>query len=169
MRMPLVRSGLGDRNVQLLFHYSVFVVLFSVGSCFAQVVVIRAVNGNNGQPLQGRQVSVSLLYGKGEPAPEKYEASLNLVTDANGEAHFALPSPAPAHISAQVRVPESWRCGCGVLATTEELIHTGVVAPGATVGSGNPATGAKIVPGEILFSARPLSFWERLLYPFVKG
>src|SRR5579885_3162217 len=101
--------------MQPLNRYLAFVAVSLLGSCSAQVVVIRAINGNNGQPLQGRQVSVSLLYGKGEPAPKKYDASLNLVTDVKGEVQFALPSPVPAHISAQVRVPESWRCGCRVL------------------------------------------------------
>ncbi len=156
-------------DVRLFFRYLVFGVLFSLGSCLAQVVTIRVVNAKNGQPLQGRQVSVSLLYEKDEPVPEKYDANLSLLTDANGEVHFALSNPAPAHISAQVRVPESWRCACGVLATTEELTRSGIVASRATAGSGKPATPAKAVPGEIVFSARPLSFWERLLYPFVKG
>jgi len=153
--------------VQFFFRYLVIVALFSLGSCFAQVVAVRVVNANNGQPLQGRQVSVSLLYEKGEPVPEKYDANLSLLTDAKGEVHFALPNPAPAHISAQVHMPDSWRCACGILAPTEELIHSGIVAPGVT--AGKPATAAKAVPGEILFSAGPLSFWERLLYPFVKG
>lgn len=157
--------------MQLFFRYLVIVVvvaLFSLGSCFAQVVAIRVVNASNGQPLQGRQVSVSLLYERGEPVPEKYDANLNLLTDATGEVHFTLPSPAPAHISVQAHVPESWRCACGILAPTEELIRSGIVAPGATTGSGKPSTPAKAVPGEVLFSARPLSLWERLFYPFVK-
>jgi hypothetical protein len=155
--------------VQLFFRYLVIVVivaLFSLGSCFAQVVAVRVVNASNGQPLQGRQVSVSLLYEKGEPVPQKYDANLNLLTDANGEVHFTLPSPAPTHISVQARLPESWRCACGILAPTEELIRSGIVAPGAT--AGKSSIPAKAVPGEILFSGRPLSFWERLLYPFVK-
>ena len=149
-------------------RYLVFVALFSLGSCFAQVVTIRIVNPNNGKPLHGRQVSVSLRYEKGESVPEKYDANLNLVTDANGEVRFALPNPAPRYISAEVSLPEIWGC-CGLLATTDEVIRVGIVGPVGTVGSGRSAPPAKAVPGEILFLARPPSLWERLLYPLMKS
>jgi len=155
--------------VQLFFRHLVFVVLFSLSSCFAQVVTIRVVNANNGQGLRKQQVYVSLLYEKGESVPEKYDANLSLLTDANGEVRFALPNPAPAHMSASVRLPEHWLCGCGVLVTTGEVISRGIVGPGAAAGIGRPATPAKAAPGEILILARPLSFWERLLYPLEKS
>ena len=155
----------------MLFRCAAFIFLVSLGSsCLAQTVTIRVVNANDGRPLQGQPVSVSLLYGKGETTPAKYDANLSLQTDANGEARFVLPKPAPLHVSAQVHlVSEHWRCGCSVLVATDELVRNGIVGPLPGAGSGSRTASLKAVPGEILFVARPLSFWERLLYPFVKG
>jgi hypothetical protein len=73
LRMPLIAQSPpeSDEDVQLFFRYLVVAAVFSLGSCFAQVVTIRVVSPNNGKPLRGRQVSVSLLYEKGESVPEK--------------------------------------------------------------------------------------------------
>jgi hypothetical protein len=159
------------RDMTMLLRSSVCVLLLLVGPfCFAQVVTVRVINAADGHPLQKQHVSVSLLYEKGEKAPTKYDANLSLETDANGEAHFTLPGPAPPHISAQVRLTsEQWRCGCGVLAATADVIQKGIVGPLAGAEPKKSAAPVKASPGEILFVARPLSFFERLLYPFVKG
>jgi len=153
-------------------RYLTLLCVLSVGfSCPAQTVTIRVVNANDGSPLQHQPVSVSLLYEKGETTPAKYDANLSLQTDANGEIRFELPKPAPAHMAAQVRLTsEHWHCGCMVLAATQDVIEKGIVdsAASASESKRSPAL-VKAVPGEILFVARPLSFWERLLYPFVKG
>lgn len=155
----------------MLLRYLALIFMLSIGlTCFAQTVTIRVVNANDGSPLQHQPVSVSLLYENGQKPPAKYDANLKLQTDAHGEVRFVLPAPAPAHISAQVRVaPSRWRCGCGVLVATEELTRDGVVGPLPAADAGKFAAPFKAAPGEILFVARPLSFWERLLYPFVKG
>jgi len=154
----------------MFFRGFVCVLLLLVGPfCFAQTVTVRIMNAARGHPLQNQHVPVSLLYEKGEKTPAKYEANLTMKTDANGEAHFTLPEPAPPHISAQVRLTlEHLRCGCGVLATTEDVIQKGIVGP---LPGGQPKKAAatlKALSGEILIVARPLSFFERLLYPFVK-
>jgi hypothetical protein len=155
----------------MLFRGSVYVFLQMLGPlCLAQVVAIRVINAADGRPLQKQRVSVSLLYEKGEKTPAKYDANLSLETDANGEAQFTLPEPAPRHLSAQVRLTsEHWHCGCGVLAATGEVIQKGIVGPLPRAESKKSAPPVKADPGEILFVARPLSFFERLLYPFVKG
>jgi hypothetical protein len=155
----------------MFLRYLTLLCLLSVGfTCSAQTATIRVVNADDGSPLQHQPVSVSLLYDKGQVPPAKYDANLNFQTDADGEVHFVLPAPAPEHISAQVRVaPSHWRCGCEVLVATEELIRDGVVGRSPAANGGKSAALVKAVPGEILFVARPLSFWERLLYPFVKG
>lgn len=146
-----------------------FLPLLLGPSCFAQGVTVRVINAANGHPLQKQSVTVSLLYEKGERTPAKYDATLRLETDVNGEAHFRLPEP-PVHFSAQVRVDWShWKCGCGVLGSTDDLIRKGILGPVPTAKSENSATLFKVVAGEILFVARPLSFFERLLYPFLKG
>lgn len=139
--------------------------------CLAQTVTVRVVNASDGRPLQNQHVSVSLLYEKGEPAPVKFDANLSLQTDANGEARLVLPKPAPAHMAAQVRLTtEYWHCGCMVLAVTQDVIQKGIVdsAASASESKRSPSL-VKAVPGEILFVARPLSFWERLLAPLLSG
>jgi hypothetical protein len=134
-------------------------VLIWIGPvCPAQTITIRAVNGKNGYPLPRQNVTISLLYEKGEKAPAKYSAQLNLETDDNGETHFTLPEPPPAHLAASVRIDWShWRCPCALLDSTQNVLQSGVVkAEPSGKDSGNPK------PGEILFVARPLSLFYRL-------
>jgi hypothetical protein len=120
--------------------------------------------GQTGHPLQNQPISISLLYDKSEKTPAKYEA-LNLKTDEKGESQFSLPEPAPSQLAAQVHLTsEHWHCGCSVLATTQDLIQKGIVGPRSSK-SVNPVIAQ---PKEILFLARPFTFFERLLYPFVK-
>jgi hypothetical protein len=153
------------------FGHLICVLLACLGPpCHAQAVTIHVINGENGQSLQQKKVFVTLLYDDGRKPPAKYDANLAFETDKNGEARFSLPIPLPAHLAAQVHVDSGrWRCGCGALVATEDLLQKGIVGPVPPTESRKPAIPVKAVPGEILFVARPLSFFERLLYPFVKG
>ena len=146
-----------------------FLVLLWVGNlCLAQAVTVRVVNADNSRPLQKQQVSVTLLYSKGERTPAKYDATLSLETDVNGEAEFRLPEPPPAHLAAQVRIDWGrWHCGCGVLGVTQDVIQKGIVESAADRKKSPAPTEA--IPGEILFVVRPLSFFERIMYPLLKG
>ena len=108
------------------------------------------------------------FYDKGERRPAKYDAALSLETDVNGQAQFTLPEPAPGHLAAQIRIDWGhWDCVCSVLAATQDVVQKGFVDSAAPKKS--TAAPVKAVPGEILFAVRPLSFFERLLHPFVKG
>lgn len=121
--------------------------------CMAQVVTVRIVNASDGHPLEKQKVSVG---------------SLSLETDANGKAQFNLPEPAPAHLMVLVTVDWGrWHCRCGTLAATKDVIQTGIVESAAD--SKKSAAFEKATPGEILFVVRPLSFFERLFYPLLKG
>jgi hypothetical protein len=136
-----------------------------------QEVTVRVINVANGRPLPKQAFSVSLLYDKkyDQEIPAKYDAVLNLETDANGEAHFKLPEPPPVHFSAQARVDWShWKCGCAIMGSTNDLIQKGIVGPVAAIDSKKYAALLKPAPGQILFVARPLSLIERLLYPLTK-
>jgi hypothetical protein len=157
--------------MRLFLRYLVFAALLSRGyMCFAQAVTIRVVNADNGRPLRDQQVNVSLLYQGGEAVPEKYDAHLSFHTDANGEVRFVLPHPAPGHLSAQVELnPAHWHCACGSLASTEELVSNGIVSQMPPGRQGKSAVPTTATPAQILFFARPLSFWQRLLYPLAKG
>jgi len=152
-------------------RFFVFVLLLCLGPvCLAQELTVRLINAANGRPLQKQPVSVSFLYDKryDKSIPAKYDAVLNFETDVNGEAHFVLPIPPPAHFSAQVRVDWSrWHCGCGILGSTDDLIGKGIVGPVRATDSTTSAA-FKAVPGQVLFVARPLSFFERLIYPILK-
>jgi hypothetical protein len=145
-----------------------FLLLCGGPLCLAQAVTIQVINGDNGRPLQKQIVSVTILYGKGESAPAKYDATLDIETDVNGAAQFRLPEPAPAQFAAQVRMDWArWHCGCGVLAVTQVVIQKGIVESAAD--RKKSAVPMNPVPGQILFVARPLSLFERLLSPLLKG
>jgi len=146
------------------FFFSFYLVC-AVQMCLGQKIIVRVVDSRNGHPLPEQQISISFLYGENGKASQG--KPLLLQTDAEGQAFFSLPEPLPQHLSAQVHLSSHhWRCGCAVLVSTQDLIQKGAV--GAE--SQKPASGAaKAGPGEIVFVARPLGFFERLLYPLVKG
>jgi hypothetical protein len=156
--------------VKPVFRYLAFLLVLSLRpSAQAQEVTVRIVNAANGQPLPKQAVSVSFLYVQkyDKEIPARNDTALHLDTDANGEAHFRLPEPPPAHLSASVRVDWShWKCACWVMGSTDDLIHKGLVGP--EVAAGKSSLDIKPAPGEILFLTRPLSFLERLLYPLMK-
>jgi hypothetical protein len=139
--------------------------LLSLGSsCFAQAITVRIVS-TDGKLPQKQQVTVSLLYGAGERTPANYERILNGETDANGEVRFQIPEPAPVHLSAWVRLsPDHWHCGCVALAVTQDVFQKGIVQSAAD----KKSAPIKAMPGQILFVARPDTFFERLLGPLVR-
>lgn len=157
--------------METFFRYLICVLLLWLGPfCLAQAVTIRVINADGGRPLQKQKVSVTLLYDKGEKRPAKYDATLALETNTSGEAQIKLPEPAPAHLAVSLPIDWGrWHCAgaCGVLAVTQDVIGKGIVESAAD----HKKSGASIeaIPGEILFIVRPLSFFERLLYPLVKG
>ena len=158
-------------EVATTLRYLTCLLLLSVGpSCLAQEAKIRVINGANGSPLPKLTVSVSFLNDKkyDKEIPGHHGASLNFETDENGEAHFTFPQPRPAHFSAQVRVDSHWHCGCGILGSTEDLVREGINGPLPVGDEKKFAAHYKAAPGEILVIARPLSFFERLLYPLMK-
>jgi hypothetical protein len=146
-----------------------FLLLWISPSCFGQVIRVRIINGENGHALPKQQVSVTLFYEKGEQKPAKYDAVLNLETDVNGEAQFKLPVPPPVHFSATVSVDWSrWKCACGILGSTDDLIQKGIMWPEPTNKSKNSDALFTAAPGEVLFVFHPLTFFERLFYPLYK-
>lgn len=147
-----------------------FLMLSVAPSCVAQEVKIRVINGADGRPLPKLAISVAFLYDKkyDKEIPANYDVSLKLETDKNGEVHFKFPQPPPVHFSAQVRVDLHWHCGCLILASTEDLVREGINGPIAVSDEKKFAARYRAAPGEILVIARPLSFFERLLYPLMK-
>ncbi len=158
-------------NKRYFRFLSWLLLLWISPSCFGQVIRVRIINGENGHPLPKQQVSVTLLYDKkyDKEIPAKYDAVLNRETDANGKAHFKLPEPPPVHFSALVPVDWSrWKCACGILGSTDDLIQKGIMWPEPTNKSKNSDALFMAAPGEILFVFHPLTFFERLFYPLLK-
>ena len=133
-----------------------------------QIIRIKIISAKDGEPLKDQSVSISLLYEKTQQAPPNTDTHLQLHTNANGEALLRLPNPPPAHLGTQVNLTsDNWRCACTALVTTQDVIAKGLtVAAPAKKSDTSPHRQAQ--PGEILFSPRPLTFFERLLEPFVK-
>jgi len=146
-----------------------FALLWPGSFCLAQPVTIRVIDMHNGHPLDKQHVSLSLLYEKGERAPASYEPNLKGETDANGEAHFQIPEPAPAHFSVMVHLTSKYlRCGCWVMGDTQELIQKGIVGPRPSAKPEKSEAARKADPGEVLVQVGPMSFFERLMYPLMK-
>ena len=141
------------------------VLLLCLGPlCSAQELTVRVIDAPNGHPLKGQTVTVGFLYDKNydKMIPSKHEA-LKLETDTNGEIRFQFPEPRPTHFSAQIHLDESrWECRCAVLGSTEDLIGKGIVASSSRTATLTP------IAGQLLFVVRPLSLFERLIYPIMK-
>lgn len=156
------------KPVFLPLSLSMFLLLAPDLSYSGQVVRIRIISAKDGQPLKDQPVSISLLYENTEKAPPNTDTHSQLQTDANGEAVLRLPEPPPAHLSAQVRLTSNnWRCACLALVTTQDVITKGFAVAATTKKSSTPPA-KRPQPGEILFTAQPLTFFERLLEPLVK-
>jgi|HubBroStandDraft_6_1064221.scaffolds.fasta_scaffold561427_1 hypothetical protein len=142
-------------------------VLWFCPLCFGQMITIRVINQKDGQPLQKAQVSLSLLYEQGAKTPAHYESVLRAETDTYGKAEFSLPEPSPTHIFVQVKLNSGyWRCACAALVMTQDVLNKGMTVDPTHDAKPDKAQQARA--GEIFFYAQPLTFFERLLYPFVK-
>jgi hypothetical protein len=129
-------------------------------SCFAQEMTVRVVNAANGRPLKDQLVYIGVR----EPLVWN---DLQLKTDANGEARFTLPDPAPPHMRVNVLLsPLRWDCGCMFVAATEGVIQKGVVPPPGAKPT-KAAASLKPSPGQIQFAVRPLSFSDRVYMFFI--
>jgi hypothetical protein len=144
---------------------------FGCPLCFGQVTIkIRLINVDNRHPISKQPIIVSLLYEKNEKTPPKYDSTLYLETDVNGEAHLGLPEPAPAHLSAHVHLTSrNWHCACMALLATEDLIQKGIAVPQLGPNAKNSDKPIRTEPNEILFLARPYTFLEKLIAPLLKG
>jgi hypothetical protein len=165
-------AGLGHmRERRNTLRYLGCLLLLTVAPfCLAQEAKIRVINAANGRPLPKLAVFLSFLYDTkyDKEIPANYQASLNLETDDNGEAHFKFPQPPPAQFFAKVRVDWShWDCVCLIVGSTGDLVRGGINGP-LPAKDKKFAARYKAGPGEILFIFRPLSFFERLLYQLMK-
>ena len=148
----------------------VFISLFGVISMsIGQTLKVRLIDARTGRPLQNKKVEISYLYDKDQNTHGNLNNQLHFETNISGEAQFSLPMPAPSHLSVNVQLSsKEWRCGCTMLTSTEALILNGFVGPEPDHGSTSKAFPREVMPGLILFTARPTTFFEKLMYPIMK-
>jgi len=141
----------------------IWIILLS-SVCFAQQLRVRVLNARNQQPLEKQTVTVQYLSEK----PPSASSPLRLETDNRGEARFTLPNPVPTSVNIKVSLTsEHWHCGCWVMADTAQVLRNGVAQPPSSKRAKKTET-VRAEPGEVVILARPLTFGERLLYPFLK-
>ncbi len=157
-------------KIHRLGHLVCLVPVCLASVCYAQLITIRVIDARDGHPLQKREASLRLLYGNDEKTPTKYEPTLLLETDLDGEAQFRLPEPAPQHLEAWVDITSEghWWCICTLSVVTLDVVQKGVVGPRWGHRSEKPPASVKTVPGEILFLARPWTLLDRLLAPLLR-
>ncbi len=131
--------------------------------CPAQSVGIRVVD-MKGQAIAKQPIRVSFSAEKLAKAAD----AVTLETDAKGEASFNLPEPAPPQLEVRVSLREGrWLCNCVLMTDTNTVLHQGVVQP-APHETAVPKSTPEAQPGQIVFVARPMGFFERLFYPLIK-
>jgi len=166
-------SGLMFRRVWLFAP-----LLFSLVSTesTAQTLRICLVNSTNGSPVTNVKIFVFGVSGKAIAEPEDLQKLLDkhatpdvrLVTDANGEAHFDLPDPAPDHfyIHAVLDGPV-WDCTCLVRVVTEEVLRKGRTISNSQEGLSPGKFLTQTEPGQILFRLKPTPWWVRVFWPLL--
>lgn len=171
-------GGRGDAAIMRAINLPITILfLFCVNAvCFGQTMTIRIVNVTNESPVRNQSVYIWGISGKialGEDERRKLltnaiSPELSLMTDANGEAQFELPKPAPAYfyVRAVLSNPH-WDCTCVERVRTEEVLQKGFVTLSPYAERWKPKP---IQPksGEVLFALRPLPLWVRFFWPLLK-
>ena len=150
-------------------HLISLLVVWSGALCSGQAVTVCIINAKNGHPLKKQTVTISPLYKKGEKTPAEYDTDVRLETDASGEVRFTLPEPAPARVSVWAGLPsEHWRCRCdaAVFVATQDVVQNGIVEGQEFLTKS--ATPLKASPGRIIFLARPITLFERIMAPLAR-
>jgi hypothetical protein len=132
--------------------------------CIAQTVRVRVIN-DDGRPLPKQAIFVQFFSEK----PANISPPLHIETDANGEAQFNISESRPENIDVRLALTsEHWHCLCWVMVGTEKLLREGIVQISPTKVPNAPIAPANREPGQIVFIARPFTFFEKLLYPLLK-
>jgi len=116
------------------------------------------VNVSNDQPIPNESVVVQFL------SPQASSSSMRLTTDAKGEAHFNIPNSQTEHIDVRVVLKSGrWDCNCWIV-TDRKTVQQGILLFSPLKNRDAPVP----KPNEIVVSARPKRFLERLLWPIMK-
>jgi len=147
-------------------------------ACFGQTVVVRIVNAKNERPMRNRPIYIFGISGKvATDRDERYKLitkhispDLKLMSDANGEAQFQLPKPAPVYfyVRAVLSGPR-WDCTCLLRVATVEVMQKGFMVRSPWAEHTRTGTSIQPKPGEVLFALRAMPWWLQVLYPLAKG
>ena len=157
-------SSLEDREARIGCMKAFCWILLLSSLCPAQELTVRVLNAHNRAPLAKQTVTVQYLNER----PAGASSPLSLQTDSHGEVRFSVPSPLPATVDVKVALTsEHWHCACWVMVEAGKVLREGV-AQAAPSKSGKAIKDITSQPGEVIIMARPFTFGETLLYPFVK-
>jgi hypothetical protein len=174
MSMPVVTRCSGLMSHRLWLFAPLLFSLVGTESA-AQTVRIRLVNSTNGTPMTNLKISVFGVSGKANAQPEDPRRLLDkhatpdvrLVTDANGEAHFDLPNPAPDHFYIHELPGPAWDCTCLVRVVTEEVSLKRRTISNSQEGLSPGNVSTQPAPGEIVFRLKPTPWWVRVFWPLL--
>lgn len=154
------------QNVLITYLFMLCVTPLS----FAQTITIRAVDVTSGHSLKQYRATIWLLYTKQDASSTKQVPELEIQSDSSGIIRFSLPEQVPQRLFIRLILKEGhWRCGSVEFADSQELIQKGIVGLSPSPKSNKTDVVVKAMPVEIVFLARPMTFFERLLYPLVKS
>jgi hypothetical protein len=133
-----------------------FLALTLAPACLGESLVVRVVNGNDGKPVPEQMVTIQFQFVKTAHG-DYHDSMINIRTDADGEAVFALPEQMPVSLDISVELKqENLRCPCVVVTTPEKVIHEGLTVDRRR-GPEDTSDPIQPVPLHIFFVARPPS------------
>lgn len=153
-------------NVLKFSSLALLLVLLLSTVCLSQTITVRLINQRNGQPLHWAKQTVYLPFPL-DPAGQESSLARRIAveSDANGEARFELPKPAPEWLQVSLVLSDDKYiedCGCQPDGSrTADVLDKGIVVwKGTSVSS---LDNVKAQPGEILLLLRPVTFARWLL------
>jgi hypothetical protein len=159
---------MGTKPIRLrALHCLALWMVLSLGPfCFGEMphpLVVRVLNGRDGQRLAGQLVTLHLSFGKASGV----EHNLVLVyqTDSNGEVRVPMPEITPENLDVAVTLKANdLHCPRHVFTRIETVMREGLMVASHSR-TRNPST-MQAAPGEIVFVARPPGILEKMLYDY---
>lgn len=132
----------------------------------AQNVSVRVIDVHTGKPMRDLEIIVGFI----DSRLQNPASTLQLTTGKSGEAVFVVTPPAPEMISVQARLPGNWHCGCQILTSTTDLLTHGVNGTKPAHAASDDGSFSIRSPGAgtITLFARPYTFLEKLMSPFLR-
>jgi hypothetical protein len=151
-------------------HCAVFVLLCLCPAVRAQDIRFRALDGRNGHPVMNVHIGVAAALNSGGP---------KLVTNKNGEAILNPALDLGSGVASFFFVPDNYVDCRKLLKTLAPAdvnpypVHSVAQVRTSGVLSENRCSKKRFVaapqPGEVVFFVRPIPWWAKLLFQFVKA